>query len=172
MIFQMVYCSVQSDQPNCNWLEITMLVSEIMTRSPRTVSPDTLLQEVASIMCLYRIPALPVVDADGMLVGNISEMDLLHNLLPTMEAIMAGDAIQEIERMVPNYSASMKRPVSELMKKNPVSVTPDMHVLKATAKMTSHRFRRIPVADADGKLVGVMSLGDVHKAIFHMYVSG
>ena len=149
-----------------------MLVSEIMTRSPRTVTPDTLLQEVASIMCLYRIPALPVVDADGMLVGNISEMDLLHNLLPTMEAIMAGDAIQEIERMIPNYSALMKKPVSELMKKNPVSVTPDMHVLKATAKMTSYRFRRIPVADTDGKLVGVMSLGDVHKAIFHMYVSG
>ena len=38
--------------------------------------------------------------------------------------------------------------------------------------MTSNRFRRIPVTDDDGKLVGVMSLGDVHKAIFQFHVSG
>ena len=148
-----------------------MLVSDIMTRSPKTVSTDTRLQEVASIMCLYRIPALPVVDEDGKLVGNISEMDLLKNLFPTTEDIMAGSAVLEVERMVPNYTASMKKPVSEMMTKNPVYVSPDQHVLKAAAKMTSHRFRRIPVADADGKLVGVMSLGDVHKAIFNMHVN-
>ncbi|MEZ5542825.1 MAG: CBS domain-containing protein [Pseudomonadota bacterium] len=148
-----------------------MLVSDIMTRNPRTVSPDTRLQEVASIMCLYRIPALPVVDADGKLVGNISEMDLLRNLFPTVEDIMSGDAALEIERMTSNYSDSMERRVGDMMVKNPVSVSPDQHVLKAAAKMTSHRFRRIPVTDGEGRLVGVMSLGDVHKAIFHAHVS-
>ena len=148
-----------------------MLVSDIMTRNPKTVSPDTRLQEVASIMCLYRIPALPVVDDQGMLVGNISEMDLLRNLFPKMEDIMSGNAVLEIERMAPNYSASMKQTVGDMMTKKPVSVSPDQHVLKAAAKMTSHRFRRIPVADSEGKLVGVMSLGDVHKAIFHLHVS-
>lgn len=148
-----------------------MLVSDIMTHTPKTVSPDAKLQEVASIMCLYRIPALPVVDEDGKLVGNISEMDLLRNLFPTMEDIMAGEAVLEIDSMTSNYSASMKLRVSDLMVKNPVSVSPNQHVLKATAKMTSNRFRRIPVTDDDGKLVGVMSLGDVHKAIFQFHVS-
>jgi CBS domain-containing protein len=142
-----------------------------MTRTPRTVSPDAKLQEVASIMCLYRIPAIPVVDKDGKLVGNISEMDLLKNLFPTTEDIMAGDAVLEIERMMPNYSASMGHRVSDMMVKNPISVLPEQHVLKAAAKMTSHRFRRIPVTDGDGRLVGVMSLGDVHKAVFHSHVS-
>lgn len=122
-------------------------------------------------MCLYRIPALPVVDNDGKLVGNISEMDLLKNLLPTMEDIMSGEANLEIDRMTSNYSSSMERCVEDLMIRNPVSVSPDQHVLKATAKMTSHRFRRIPVTDDDGKLVGVMSLGDVHKGIFHSNMS-
>jgi CBS domain-containing protein len=148
-----------------------MLVSDIMTRNPKTVSPETRLQEVASIMCLYRIPALPVVDEQGMLVGNISEMDLLKNLFPKTEDIMSGNAVLEIERMAPNYSASMKQAVGDMMTKNPVSVSPDQHVLKAAAKMTSHRFRRIPVADSEGRLVGVMSLGDVHKAIFQLHVS-
>jgi CBS domain-containing protein len=148
-----------------------MLVSDIMTSKPKTVTPDTSLQEVASIMCLYRIPALPVIDEQGKLVGNISEMDLLKNLLPTMEDIVAGEAVLEIERMTPNYSASMAKRVSDFMTKNPISVSPEHHVLKATAKMTSHRFRRIPVADKDGYLVGVMSLGDVHKAIFQSHLS-
>ena len=148
-----------------------MLVQDIMTRSPKTVSPDTNLREVASMMCLYRIPALPVIDEDGKLVGNISEMDLLKNLLPTMEDIMDGEAVLELERMRSNYSSSMDQHVSDMMNNAPVSVTPDQHVLKATAKMTSHRFRRIPVTESDGKLVGVMSLGDVHKAIFHDHVS-
>ena len=152
-------------------LEAFMLVSEIMTSTPRTVSPDTKLQEVASIMCLYRIPALPVVDEEGNLVGNISEMDLLRNLLPTMEDFVARDAVLEIERMVPNYSSSMAKRLSDIMVKNPVSVSADQHVLKATAKMTSHRFRRIPVTSSDGKLLGVMSLGDVHKAIFQSHLS-
>ena len=148
-----------------------MLVSDIMTQNPRTVSPDTLLQEVASIMCMYRIPALPVVDENNILVGNISEMDVLKNLLPTIDDIVAGEAVMEIERMVPNYSSSMTSKVKDLMIKNPISVSADMNVLKATAKMTSHRFRRIPVTSEDGTLVGVMSLGDIHKAIFHSHVS-
>lgn len=148
-----------------------MLVSDIMTRTPRTVSADTKLQEVAATMSMYRIPALPVIDENGLLIGNISEMDLLKNLLPTMDDIMNGNAIMEMAHVVPNYSSSMSRKVGELMTPNPVSVTPDMHIIKATARMTSHRFRRIPVADNDGKLVGVMSLGDVHKALFHAHLS-
>lgn len=148
-----------------------MLVSDIMTRTPRTVTPDTKLQEVAATMSMYRIPALPVVDENGMLVGNISEMDLLKNLLPTMDDIMNGNAIMEMAHVIPNYSSSMSRKVSDLMTPNPITVEPDMHIIKATARMTSHRFRRIPVADKDGKLVGVMSLGDVHKALFHAHLS-
>jgi CBS domain-containing protein len=148
-----------------------MLVSDIMTRSPRTVSPDTKLQEVAATMSLYRIPALPVVDENGMLVGNISEMDVLKNLLPTMDDIMSGTAITEMAQVIPNYTTSMMQEVSVMMTPNPVSVSPDMHIIKATARMTSHRFRRIPVTEKDGKLVGVMSLGDVHKALFHAHLS-
>lgn len=148
-----------------------MLVSDIMTTNPRAVSPDTKLLEVASIMCLYRIPALPVVDEEGLLVGNISEMDVLKNLLPNMDDITAGNAGLEIEDMIPNYTTSMDSKADDIMVRNPVSVSPDEHVLRATARMTSRRFRRIPVTDKSGKLMGVMSLGDVHKAVFQAHLS-
>jgi len=45
-----------------------------------------------------------------------------------------------------------------------------MHILKAATVMVRHKFRRIPVADA-GHLVGMLSLGDIHKAIFQANLS-
>jgi len=46
-----------------------------------------------------------------------------------------------------------------------ISVKPDMHILQAASMMVGRKFRRIPVAVGD-KLVGMVSMGDVHKAIY------
>ena len=54
---------------------------------------------------------------------------------------------------------------ADLMARNVITVAPDMHPLRAAAVMVRNRFRRIPVAEGD-KLVGMLSLGDIHKAIF------
>jgi len=148
-----------------------MLVKDVMTTTIRSVKPETKLLEVASVMCLYRIPALPVVDEEDKLVGNVSEIDLLRNLFPSMEDLMSGSGADQHEKMMPNYGVTMTLKVKDLMASNPVSVTADMHVLKAAAKMAGHKFRRIPVTDDSGKLVGVMSLGDVHKAVFQAHLS-
>jgi CBS domain-containing protein len=56
--------------------------------------------------------------------------------------------------------------VSDVMSKGVKTVPPEMHILRAATVMVRHRFRRIPVAE-DGRVVGMISLGDVHKAIFH-----
>lgn len=148
-----------------------MLVKDVMTTSIRSVQPETKALEVASIMCLYRIPALPVVDEENHLVGNVSEIDLLKSLFPSMEDLMSGSGTDQHEKMLPNYGATMTMKVKDIMVSDPVSVSPDMHVLKAAAKMAGHKFRRIPVTDENGKLAGVMSLGDVHKAVFHAHLS-
>ena len=107
-----------------------MQVKDVMTRSVRSVAPDTKVIEVASLMCLYRFHGLPVVE-DG---------------------------------------DSLTRRVSELMTPNPIVVSPEMHVLRAATVMVRHRLRRIPVAE-NGVLLGMLSLGDVHKAIFHANVA-
>jgi len=56
------------------------------------------------------------------------------------------------------------------MTRNVISVRPGTHVLKAAATMATNKFRRIPVVE-DGKLLGVVSLGDVHKALFKNQVA-
>ena len=66
-----------------------MLVSDAMSRSVRTVGPDTKVVEVASLMCLYRFHGLPVVDANNELVGIIAEKDVLYSLFPKIDRLMS-----------------------------------------------------------------------------------
>jgi CBS domain-containing protein len=51
-----------------------------------------------------------------------------------------------------------------------ITVRPDMQMIQAAAVMVRHNFRRIPVA-VDDKLVGMVSMGDVHKALFHANIA-
>jgi len=124
-----------------------MLVKDIMSRNVRTVHPDTSLLEVSSLMCLYRFSGLPVVE-NNKLVG------------------LEGTASMKLGDMENQYKDLMHLKASDLMARNVITVSPDMHPLRAAAVMVRNRFRRIPVAEGD-KLVGMLSLGDIHKAIFH-----
>jgi CBS domain-containing protein len=138
-----------------------------MNKSVRTVTPETKILEVASLMTLYRFQGLPVVDDSGALVGIIAERDLLHSLFPKLESLMTeGMHSVDYDKEMDRYKEILGLKVSDLMTPKPVTVNPDMHVLRAATIMVKHHFRRIPVAD-DGTLVGMLSLGDVHKAIFH-----
>jgi CBS domain-containing protein len=148
-----------------------MQVKEIMSRSVRTVTPDTKVMEVASIMCLYRFAGLPVVEDEDRLVGLIAEKDVLHSLFPKLENLMeVGMANVDLDKEMARYKDVLALRVSDLMSRNPITVPPDMHVLRAATIMVRHRFRRIPVAE-DGRLLGMLSLGDVHKAIFHATIT-
>ncbi len=141
-----------------------MLVSEIMSKSPKTVSPDTKLLEVVSLMCLFRYSGLPV-EQDGKLVGIIAEKDVLHRMFPTLEEVMDGMSSPDYDRMMMQYKDVVNLKVSDLMSHNVISVRPDMHILRAATIMVRHKFRRIPVAEGN-QLIGMLSLGDIHKAIF------
>ena len=147
-----------------------MLVKDIMTGTPRTVTPESDLLEVVSLMCLYRYSGLPVME-EGELVGFIAEKDVLHKLFPTLEDMMSdGLGSVDFDEMMSKYKGVVNLKVKELMTGNVITVSPNDHVLKATTTMVRNRFRRIPVAD-NGKLVGMLSLGDVHKAIFQANIA-
>ena len=148
-----------------------MLIRDVMSRSPRTVTEDTQLLEVASLMCLYRFSGLPVVEGGDRLVGFIAEKDVLHRLFPTLEDLKDGMAAVDLDALMGQYSDVLNLKVSDVMSTNVVTVSPDMHVLRGATNMVRNQFRRIPVSEG-GKLVGMLSLGDVHKAIFHANLAG
>ena len=147
-----------------------MQVKEVMSGSPRTVTPDTGLVDVVSLMCLYRFSGLPVMEGDKM-VGFIAEKDVLHKLFPTLEDMMTdGLGNLDFEAMTGKYKDVVNLKVGDLMATNIITVSPEDHILQAATTMVRHKFRRIPVADR-GKLVGMLSLGDIHKALFQRNIS-
>lgn len=142
-----------------------MIVEDVMSSSLKTVTPDTTMAEVVSMMCLYRLSGIPVVEDDNKLVGFISERDVLDPMFPKMEDMMDGIAAIDMTAALDKYSNVVGMKVDSLMTKSVISVEPDMEILKAAARMVGNRFRRIPVAVGD-RLIGMLSLGDVHKSIY------
>jgi CBS domain-containing protein len=150
-----------------------MLVKDIMSRSVRTVTPETPLIEVVSVMCLFRFSGMPVVEAgsdSNKLVGFVAERDVLHRLFPSLDDLMEAGASVDYDKMMGKYKGVMNLKVGDLMTEKVITVQPDMHILRAATIMVQNRFRRIPVADG-GIVVGMLSLGDVHKAIFQSNIS-
>jgi predicted transcriptional regulator len=142
-----------------------MLVEEIMTKSVETITTETSLQDVASKMCLKRFSGLPVIDQNNQLLGMLAERDVLRYLFPDLKEIMHNLATVDFEAMEGDYKKVLPLKTEELMIRNVITVRPDMPILKAVSVMARHNFRRIPVADGN-TLVGMLSLGDVHRAIF------
>ncbi|MCK5718548.1 MAG: CBS domain-containing protein [Thiomargarita sp.] len=141
-----------------------MIVKDIMTKAVKSITPDTRLQEVASIMCLNRFSSLPVVENEE-LVGVIAERDVLRFLFPSIKDIMGGISSLDFESLEKDYKKVLPLKTSDLMHTPVIAVDPEIPILKAVSQMARHNFRRIPVAEGN-KLVGMISLGDIHRAIF------
>lgn len=146
-----------------------MYVKDVMSREVKTVRPDTKLAEVASLMCLYRYSGLPVVE-DSKLVAVISEKDVLNRLFPSLEELTDGLSTLDLDKLMGQYKDVLGLKVRDVMTKNPLTVSPEIHVLRAATIMNRHKFRRIPVATGD-TLVGMLSMGDVHKGLFHANIA-
>lgn len=141
-----------------------MNVEDIMTTNVRTVSTDKKLGEVVSLMCIYRYSGIPVVD-DGKLVGMVSESDVLGKMFPKLEDLMSGMSAVDYDAQMDQYSDVVSITVKDVMTPVVISVKPGMHILQAASMMVGRKFRRIPVANGD-TLLGMVSMGDVHKAIY------
>jgi CBS domain-containing protein len=113
---------------------------EVMTHRVATCSPDTSIAEVASIMRDRDIGNVLVVD-DGKLRGIVTDRDL------TVRGL-AGE------------EDPMLTPVKKLMSRHVVTGEADWNLNKVAKVMSKHQIRRLPITQ-EGKLVGIVSLGDV-----------
>jgi CBS domain-containing protein len=123
-------------------------------------------------MTMRRCGAIPVVENDQTLVGVITLRDVLLPLYPNY-----GDYIHDNVRsrdfveMEKGYADVLGKKVEEVMAKNPLTVSPNDPVLEAASYMGLKHFRRIPVVDK-GKLVGMISIGDINRGLFLSQQSG
>jgi CBS domain-containing protein len=109
-----------------------------------SVGPDATVLEALKVMADKEVGAVLVQDGGGLL-GILSERDYARKV------VLAG-------------RSSREAPVSEVMTRNVVCVTPDRSVEDCMAMMTDNRLRHLPVLDAD-RVIGVISIGDLVKAV-------
>lgn len=116
-------------------------VRDIMTSNVMTINETQSVQEAAAIMSQYNVGAIPVVNNSGQMVGIITDRDI------TLRTTAQGQNAQT--------------PVSQVMTaQQMVQGTPDMDVHAAAQLMAEQQIRRLPVVE-NGKLVGMMALGDL-----------
>jgi CBS domain-containing protein len=119
-----------------------MFISDIMVRNPHTCSPDDSLNTAAELMWEHDCGCLPVVDANSKVVGMITDRDIC------MAAYTQG---------VPLGAST----VATAMSRDVCACTPADSVDEAEEAMEERQVRRIPVVDAAGVLLGIVSLADL-----------
>lgn len=122
-----------------------MKVRELMTEDVRCCQASESLSRAAQLMWEHDFGCVPVVDSAGRIQGMITDRDL------AMAAYTKGQPLAAL-------------PVGEAMSASVQSVRPDDDVAVAHERMRSHAVRRLPVADDDGRLVGLVGLNDLARA--------
>lgn len=108
-----------------------------------TIAPQDTIRQALGRLAEHNIGALVVVDGQGAIAGIVSERDIVRALARS-EAILV-------------------EPIATIMTRDVVKGTPQDDLVAVGNTMTEHRFRHLPIVEG-GRLVGIISLGDVVKA--------
>lgn len=120
-----------------------MQVKDIMSTKIISISPNESATVAARLFSRYNIGALPVCGKEGRLRGMVTDRDI-------------------VLRCVASEDDPNSTKVSEIMTRRVISVSADESVQRASEIMAREQIRRLPVED-DGKLIGMLSLGDLAK---------
>ena len=118
-----------------------MKVRDLMTTNVLRIHPEEPVEVAARTLAQYNIGALPVCGRDGSIYGMVTDRDLV------IRCMACGKSPQTTK-------------VQEVMTKRVVSASPDMEAVAAAGIMGHRQVRRLPVLE-NGKLCGVVSLGDL-----------
>jgi CBS domain-containing protein/(2Fe-2S) ferredoxin len=143
-----------------------MKTSDVMTRAVVTIAPNATIQDAIRLMLGQRISGLPVVDAEGKLIGILTEGDLLRRAetgtewhRPAWLNFLRGPA-----RVADDFVRSHGRYVDELMTRVIRTVDEEAPLEQVVETMEKQRIKRLPVMK-DGRMVGVVSRSDLLRAL-------
>jgi CBS domain-containing protein len=141
-------------------------VADVMSHDPIVVKPETPLKEAIHLIADKRVSGLPVVDEQGKLVGVISETDLMWQETGATPPpyIMVLDSVIYLEnpaRYEQELHKALGQTVGEVMTSEAITTKPDQPLREAAQLMHDRDVRRLPVIDATGKVVGILTRGDI-----------
>ena len=141
-----------------------MKVKDVMTPDVIVVGPDAPIHKAARLMVDHGVSALPVVDETGAVVGIVSEADLIVRQRGRERRPWWKLFFEDAEALAREYQKKMGTRVGNVMTRDVVSAPPELSIASAALMFEKHRVRRLPVI-VDGTLVGIVSRGDLIKAL-------
>jgi CBS domain-containing protein len=143
-----------------------MKAHDVMTWGAITVETEASVARAVRLMLQNRISGLPVVDANGQLVGMVTEGDFLRRgelgtqrQRPRWLEFLLGPG-----QLAAEYVRSSAQKVGEIMTIEPKTITPETPLDEVVSLMERHRIKRLPVVQ-DGKLVGIVSRANLLHAL-------
>jgi len=152
-----------------------MKVKDAMNPEVITVSPGQTLKEVSHVFHENGISGAPVLDSNGMVVGVISDSDVVRAVEPHQEtlrlrypslSLMSVTFDRDVEeRSLDEVCREVQqKPVKEFMTGEVVSLAPDDTIETAVTLMNQSGFNRLPVIEGD-QLVGILTRADILRCL-------
>lgn len=143
-----------------------MLAKRVMTKPVVVVAADASVYNAAEILLGARITAAPVVDADGTLVGIVSEADLMHR--PEIATVPGRSWLNRLlsddAGLARDFVRSHSHRVADVMTRKVVTAGEQTTLKEIATLMERHRVKRIPIV-RDGKVVGIVSRGNLLQGL-------
>jgi CBS domain-containing protein len=147
------------------------LVRQVMTTDVLTFRPTDTVEAAARRLSERKLGGAPVVDDDGLLLGLLEDDDLivqdtrLH--FPTVISVFG--AYLELPSSVRHFESDLKKAVgatvADVMDTEPPTCRPDDTLESVATVLHDRNASRLPVVDEDGRLIGIVSRGDLVRAI-------
>ncbi|MFE0918537.1 CBS domain-containing protein [Streptomyces nigra] len=130
-------------------------VSDVMTHTVVAVGSEAPFKEIVELLDQWKVSALPVLAGEGLVVGVVSEADLL----PKEEVRDGGRAVNDLRTRLKASALT----AGEVMSTPAVTVHADASLAEAARVMARRHVKRLPVVDGVGMLQGVVSRSDLLK---------
>lgn len=163
--------SGENGKPKKDQRALGQLLLQIVTRKPKSVSPQTPVQEVIKIMTCNHIDMVPVLEG-GDLVGVITTTDLIKLFFRLAD--VAHKSCPKLNKDLPPFETTSKsssnakilytwfsRTVQEVMTEQVISLEPEDFIARAIEVMQAEECRHIPIIDEQGKFIGLVSDRDI-----------
>ncbi|MGK7910879.1 MAG: CBS domain-containing protein [Synechococcus sp.] len=149
---------------------MTPTVADVMTANPICVTPDTPLQEAVELLAEKRIGGLPVLNGDGKLLGMLSESDLMQresgvSPRPFVMFLDLAIYLKNPRAYDKELHKVFGQTVGDVMSDRPLSISTDVSLPDAAKKLAAKNINSLLVTDGDGKLMGIVTRGDVVRAM-------
>jgi len=153
-----------------------MQVKTAMKRRVVSAPPTMTVRAGAQLMVQNRVDTLPIVDADGRLIGMVTIRSILNTLMPDYFALLKDmhfvHDFGAMEEMLLQAKPQIADRRLQSLMEPPESVQEEESLWRAATRMVRHNLNNLPVVNAEGRLVGILSQADLSTTFLRLWLEG